>query len=293
MRNTILKWLTLVVLLVYAALASVWACRIASQQRCAGIDIEILKTPGVPEYITESGVLKELATFTNKWQNRRISDISTEKIERTLSSNNNFEDVECIRTSDNRLLVRITPMIPEIRIFSHSDSYYINKDGKRINATPDFFVNVPVVKGEFNKKFPASSILGLTRAIAADSMMKNLVTMVNVESPENIILIPRIRGHIINIGDTTHLAEKFRNIALMYHEVMPYRGWQTYDTISVKFAGQIVATRRDKGPIQHSTVIDDGSDLIEEASLQGQQIIVTGRETEADVATTNNQSTTI
>ena len=30
---------------------------------------------------------------------------------------------------------------------------------------------------------------------------------------------------------------------------MPFKGWNYYDTISVKFRGQIVATRRDKKPL--------------------------------------------
>ena len=30
----------------------------------------------------------------------------------------------------------------------------------------------------------------------------------------------------------------------MYHKVLPVRGWDYYDTLSVKWGGQVVATRR-------------------------------------------------
>ncbi len=73
--------------------------------------------------------------------------------------------------------------------------------------------------------------------------------MYEVNGPDDIILVPRITGHVINLGDTTRLAEKRRMLMTAYKNIIPYRGWNQYDTISVKFRGQIVATRRNKAPL--------------------------------------------
>lgn len=52
----------------------------------------------------------------------------------------------------------------------------------------------------------------------------------------------------------------------MYRKVMPYKGWEAYDTISLKFEGQVVATRRDKSRLNHGE--DNGDDIaLEEATL--------------------------
>ena len=53
----------------------------------------------------------------------------------------------------------------------------------------------------------------------------------------------------------------------MYHKVMPYKGWDEYDTISVRFRGQIVATRRDKTLLNHGPATDDNEVDPEEATL--------------------------
>ncbi len=44
---------------------------------------------------------------------------------------------------------------------------------------------------------------------------------------------------------------------------MPHKGWLEYDTVSVKFRDQIVATRRDKKKLQHSEDYMDDFDMEE------------------------------
>jgi len=51
---------------------------------------------------------------------------------------------------------------------------------------------------------------------------------------------------VVNIGNADGFDNKFAKLKLFYSEVLPKRGWNTYDTISVKWNHQIVATRRVK-----------------------------------------------
>ena len=127
-------------------------------------------------------------------------------------------------------------------------------------------MDVPVVKGNFNEEFTARQVLPVVRFIEKDPIMSQLVGMIYAPDGDNIMLVPRIHGHMINFGDTTRLPEKRDALLALYRKVMPYKGWETYDTISVKFRGQVVATRRDKRRADHGTVIDNGPDM-EEATL--------------------------
>ena len=278
MMKKIAKWFVFILLLGYATIAAVWADHQANLRKCTGIDVNIISSQP-SEFITDQGVKNEVGKLSVDFSSRSISEINLDSIERFLSKDNRFESVQCAEMNTGKLRIDIVPMIPELRVFTPKESYYINKDGKRINANIEFVSDVPVINGNFNDAFPASSLLPVTRYIAKDSVLKSLITMINADSPTNIILLPRIKGHVINLGDTSDLKNKFDNLLLMYHKVMPYKGWETYDTISLKFKGQIVATRRNKSKAVHSTASDDGID-IEEASLQGQDMIVTGNETE-------------
>ncbi len=270
MIKLIAKWLILILLLTYATIATLWANAEAGKEKCKDIEVIIFKNNN-SNFITESGVRQGLKDLNNNFSSYKICEINIDSLEKILSTDNRYEEVECGFTNQGKLRISIIPMIPELRIFSGDSSYYINKDGKHLNADINFISDVPIVKGEFNEHFTPTMLMPVSRYIQSDSILNGLIGMISASSPTNIILHPRIKGHVINLGDTTDLPTKFENLMLMYHQVMPYKGWDTYDTISVKFKGQIVAHHRNKK--KKEDIIYDNEEIeIEEASLVGQDM---------------------
>lgn len=265
MIKKILGWSVLVLLVAYVVCAAIWAHAEAAKNTCKGIDIEIVKGHLI-DSVTHKGVLAEISRYPHKILGAQIPTVDTRELEKYLKGFPQFEDVTCSFNTAGRLKVKVQPMVPEIRVFEDSGSYYVNKDGKRMASKASFFVDVPVVSGRFNERFKATDVLPVTRFIANDEMLSQLVGMVRAEDSENIILVPRIHGHVINFGDTTHLPEKKEALLAIYRKVLPYKGWEEYDTISVKFKGQVVASRRNKGARHQPVIADDDIDM-EEATL--------------------------
>lgn len=268
MSQKFAKWLLLIALLAYATLMAAWANLQVQSRACKGLKVEVVSEQGTPSFLTPKAVERELGDLPLRAKGTPLSAINTAALEQRLAKVNNFEDVDCIITSDGYLLVRVTPIVPEARIFTPAGTYYINKQGKRLDAHAEYYVNLPVVRGNFTDKMPASGALPVVRKLLNDSLLRNLVTMIDYRSPTNIILIPRIRGHVINIGDTLNLNEKIANLSLFYRKIMPHKGWGVYDTISVKYRGQVVATRADKSRAVHSpTFADEDPDPEEQTAI--------------------------
>ncbi|MBD5217826.1 MAG: hypothetical protein HDS73_04965 [Bacteroidales bacterium] len=267
MWKTVTKWLILVALLAYVLFAAAWSFAEASRRKCSGIEVAISGTQTV-DTVTSKGVVAELAHFDKGIIGKPLSSLNTRDIEKYLNGLAHFEDVQCVITSSGKLRVIVRPMIPELRVFDGDKSYYINKDGKHITAKAQFFTDVPVVSGHFSESFPASTLIPVARFVEKDPVLSQLVTMIKANDPNNIILVPRFTGHVINIGDTTDLDIKRRSILATYKKILPHRGWETYDTISVKYRGQIIATRRDKSTRTQAPVIINEADP-EEATLEG------------------------
>lgn len=245
MIKKILGWFILVILIAYVVGAAIWANAEAAKNSCKGIDIYITEG-NAADSVSRKGVLAEINRYPNKIIGEQIPTINTRNLELYLKTFPQFEDVSCSFTTSGRLKVKVTPMVPELRIFEDSASYYINKEGKKMVSKASFFVDVPVVSGNFNENFQPTYLFPLTRFISKDPVLNGLVGMVRAEDKDNILLIPRIHGHVINFGDTTRLQEKRDALMAIYKKVIPYKGWEEYDTISVKFKGQVVATRRKK-----------------------------------------------
>ncbi len=287
MRKTILKWSVLLLLLAYATVMAAICPHIEQSSPCQGFNVTVSCASGT-EYITQEGVLLTLGDIVTSSQGKPIGSIDTNAIEALLDSQNSFESVQCFRGADNRIHILVEQMVPELRVFTDAESYYINKDGKKMQALPEFHANVPIATGKFSRNFTPRGLLPLTRIIERDSLLKNLVMMIKVDSPRDILLIPRTRGHVVNLGDTTRLSEKLVDLKLAYRKLLPLRGWEYYDTISVKFRGLLTATRRNKTTDNSYMTLAEEEDP-EEAGLQD---LLHYENTTTQTNTTNTTPTT-
>ncbi|MCH5218438.1 MAG: hypothetical protein J1F07_07825 [Muribaculaceae bacterium] len=269
MWKTVVKWVLLCGLFAYVVAMFIWSRAEASRHKCTGIEVVIDGHSQVGS-VTEQSVKDLVKEYPEMIVGQPIHSVNTHAIAEYLRNFNNFESVDCMITTQGHLKVKVTPMVPAIRVFDGSTSYYVNKDGKTMAALPGFHVDVPLVSGKFTNTFRPEGLLPVVNFLRRDSLLSNVVGMIVVRDPENIILVPRVKGHVINLGDTSRLAEKRKAILTAYRSILPYKGWETYDTISVKFKGQIVATRHDKTPLYPVAVVEDDQDA-EEASLQAHE----------------------
>lgn len=254
----VLKYFVLVLLVAYLACSIVIAKMQAESAVCKKVEVRILNA-GNTVFLTKEGILKELKDLKIYPVGKPIKDINTDKIERTLDKYDYLEGAECMIVNNEKLVIEVKQILPVMRVFDGSKSYYLNKDGKRMRADARYHIDVPVVKGNFNNRFTAKSLLPLVEYIASDSALNTFVTMVEARDSNNIFIVPIIHGHIVNLGQPKDFESKFRKLKLMYKEVMPVKGWYTYDTISVKWDYQIVATKRKK-KIEEQVVFDPNDD---------------------------------
>lgn len=258
-HNRFRSWIyTLGTFVVAAYIVVMWhvASGMSEQRLCAGINITVHDTAKY-KFVTWQELANELGTLPGIARKTPLSRINIDSLERALDAFDKIERVSVNVFSDGKIHIDVHPMKPEARIFaSNGDSYYINRTGKHIVADARYHLDVPVVAGDFSPAYPATGILPVIDFINSDSLLNAFVSMIKVDANRDIILVPMVRGHVINIGDTLDLPDKLRRIKAMYSQVMTVRGWEFYDTISVKWRGQIVATRRDKTLQQPEMIVE-------------------------------------
>lgn len=187
--------------------------------------------------------------------------INTMEIENTLNSIDNIESARCTRRSDDRIWIEVVPMQPVARIFDDSGSYYINREGKRLTASLRYRCDVPVITGRLGGRQTAARLMPLLDDIRTNTRHGELVSALNLEPDGDVIIIPPLRGHVINFGDpSADIGNKFDRLVTMYRDILPVKGWDYYDTLSVKFSGQVVASRRKPRPRDPLLVLDPDGD---------------------------------
>ena len=242
----ILPYIFGLLLLSYLVGAFVVDKSLDNRRVCTGMKILVLSDDTVG-FVTHKFISSELAKMKVAPKGKAINQINTQEIEDAFLAKDYVESVQCYVQSDNSLLLEVVPLKPALRVFEGGKSYYINRSGKRIASNAQFFKELPVVSGNFSEKYPPTRLLPMTDYIESKPEIKNLVSMIEVVDSNNIYIIPTIAHHVVNMGCVEGYESKFAKLMRMYREVLPVKGYNFYDTITVKWDHMIVATKRTGG----------------------------------------------
>lgn len=246
-KDTVIKIALTAVLSVYLVFALALTGSAERSDYYTNLNINVIDSIG-SGFVTKDDVDKECDGLYSIIAASPRAAINLQELESRILDMPVVEHVNVSTLCDGSLHIDVSPMVPVARVFDPTGkSYYINACGKRVNADARYHVDVPVVIGNFDTgRIRAAHLLPMLSHIAADPTLNALVSTVTLSKKGDILIIPVIRGQIINFGDNDNVSDKFARLKAFYTEVMPRKGWNTYDTISVKWAGQIVASHREK-----------------------------------------------
>lgn len=258
-------------LAVYLVIALTVTAQQPDTTACRGVEIIVEDIDGQPQrFVTEAELARELDSLPSKAPGIAVANINTQSIRRHLLDLDKIEDAQVVRMTDGTIRIKATPIVPVARIFDRGESYYINRTGKRVSADARYHKDVPIIEGHFEYAdtcFTPSSLLPLLSYISSDSVWNSYISMIKVKSPNDIILVPVIREHVINLGSPSNLDDKFARLKKFYSEVLPLQGWEKYDTLNLKWKGQLVASKRRRAAAKVETVKYDDDESVDTGTM--------------------------
>lgn len=140
---------------------------------------------------------------------------------------------------------------PVARLFLGTREHYIDVEGKLLPASDIGDCNVVVATGDFVGKQGSDSVAAqiktlwqVARYLDAHPDYQLLIDQLHVRRNGEVVMVPKVGDQIIELGDTTHLDEKFADLLAFYRNGMPRAGWKAFSKISLKFRGQVVCTKK-------------------------------------------------
>jgi cell division protein FtsQ len=88
-----------------------------------------------------------------------------------------------------------------------------------------------------------SAIFLLARLIQADKFLEAQTEQIFINEHHEIELVPKIGNQLILLGNSNRMEEKLRKLKAFYTEGIRYNGWETYQSINLKYKNQIVCTK--------------------------------------------------
>ena len=262
-RKAIIYMVLSILLTVYLAVG-ITLCDIkAAQDRSVGVKIHLVEPEN--RFVKAEDALNRIREVCSYTAGVPVYSIDLDTIESHLNKFDNIEWANVVRkySGDSVYIsVDIQAMQPVARLIDRGESYYVNRDGKRLIADYAFRADVPVLIAHLDSAEQMREYLPLLDFVKSNKDYDNYFTSFSVARNGDIIAVPMISNHVINLGKATNLENKIRRLNCFYSAIMKKKGWEYYDTISLKWEGQVVATKRKKAsPIPIITAQPDSTEM--------------------------------
>ncbi len=193
-------------------------------------------------------------SLDEKIENKRLEELDVERIEQVLEQDPFIENAESFVDAAGNLNLKIFQRQPILRIIDNNNlNYYLDENGVKMPLSKYFSARVPIVTGAvppyvsdflLRKKYALTQVFTLVQILNADAFFAPMIQQIVVDAAGEFTIIPILGDQKIRIGTLDDIEGKLDRLKIFYKEAMPYEGWKKYNSISVKYRGQIVCKKK-------------------------------------------------
>lgn len=238
-------------LLLFAFIVGTLAFTSLESRNIACRDIKVRFYKNDPIHVSENDILKRVKAADNQIGRKNLEQINTGKIEAELEKIPAVEKAEVYKViaRDSAsvykgvLVVKVKHRKPFVRIMAGQHDYFLDREGNKIPASAGYTAKVPVVTGSVTEELAVSEILPFIEYIEDNEFWKSQIKQIHVENDGDVLLVPLVGGHVIELGSFSDFEKKLRKMEAFYEQVLDNNNWDKYKTISLKYNNQVVAKR--------------------------------------------------
>ncbi|MDR1527202.1 MAG: cell division protein FtsQ [Dysgonamonadaceae bacterium] len=245
MVKKIIHILLAALLLVYLAFSVAFINPKADGEKdCKGVDIEVAENAGA-SYLNRTQVEVLLERTGIQFTGRKITEINTGAIERTLKEHKLIKKAEVYKTIEGTIKIRVYQRTPILRVMSDRGNYYIDDEGQRMPVPPNYAAHVPLATGTINDEYAKKQLYGFAEFLRKNKSWNDQIEQIHVLPNLDVELTPRKGNHTIVLGKIENYRENLDKLALFYHKGLNKVGWNKYSRINLKYKNQVVCTKRE------------------------------------------------
>lgn len=182
----------------------------------------------------------------------KLDQVSLKMLEDSLLKSPFVKDAELYKNIQGTLLVDVEMRKPVARLMNNSGAdIYLDASGVKFPVSTLHSANVLLVRGDFEESvadtFSCETVLSalpVLTYIRNNPFWNNYLSEVSIGGNGELMLYPRMDNMEIEFGHPIRTADKLRNLQVFLEEVMTHSDRPRFKQLSVKYKGQVVATKR-------------------------------------------------
>ena len=214
-----------------------------TETKCRGVEI-VISDNGLQALSVES-IEKQLKLKVLDPKGKSMDEIVSEDIEKMLLESSIVKDCQCYKTHKNLVGIHISCKQPIIHVFDQSGGeYYLDNNAAIIRSVQNA-IYLPVASGDIKSDETRKSLVQIALFLQDNRFWREQVEQIHVTPKQEIILVPRIGNHLVELGRADNLENKLAKLREFYIEGLNKVGWNKYDRINIEFDKQVICTKKD------------------------------------------------
>ncbi len=205
---------------------------------CKRIEITFSDS-GVRKFVSEPEMLQFIQRAGFRIEGETISHKRCHQIEQQALLHPMIRTACCYMSPDGTMHLILSQRIPVLRVLG-ADNYYVDSDRKIMRTRSSTASYVPIVTGRVPQHLAQGELFDFVSWLRKDDFWSAQITQINVNTANNIELIPRVGNSIILMGNIDDYEIKLSKLKTLYNDGFSKFGWKEYSYIDLRFKGQVV-----------------------------------------------------
>ncbi|RPI41287.1 MAG: FtsQ-type POTRA domain-containing protein, partial [Bacteroidetes bacterium] len=216
---------------------------------CNRIEVVLTDTL-LSRFVSREDIYAFLENSEKKLVGYALSEINTRKLEQKLEENPYIRNAEVCKDISGTMEVRVEQRVPLVRIMPGGrEGFYLDMEGSVLPLSGKFTPHSLLVTGHLHppgerEENNLEQLFRFCSFLTGHPLWKGQIVQIYVDRNGEYELIPRVGAHHILLGGLEEWDRKLRNLELLYRQGLSRYGWNTYETINLKYTNQVICTKR-------------------------------------------------
>lgn len=177
--------------------------------------------------------------------------VSLKEVEQRIKSHSFVKDAEVFRDLKGHLVVKARQNKPVARLISNGGkNAYIGEDGDILPVSPKYTARVPVITGKYVDRLMGlgevaedeytTKVYELINFINDNKFWSMQIGQIDINSKGKIVMYPQVGDQRLEFGYADDFDRKFKKLDIFFKQIMPTKGWNTYERVNVEYKDQII-----------------------------------------------------
>lgn len=180
-----------------------------------------------------------------------FGELNLKEMENKVREEPFVDDVEIYRDLKGNLIVNVDLKRPIARVVrSGAPHAYIAEDGSIMPVSNRYSSRVILLSGSYADKLISPGeedlennerIMDMVRRVNDDPFWAAQIAQIDIDRSLNMTIYPQVTRQRIEFGKPEELDAKFAKLMIFYKQILPTKGWNSYERVNLKYKDQIIA----------------------------------------------------